>query len=372
MNALLALAAIGAALVAGELVCRIFFPDPQLRYLPDAGALFRLQPEQQGRLPLADGSLSPPIRVDRHGFRVPPSEPAASRRVLLLGDSFTLGVGVEAEETFAALLDRALGDEIAVINGGQPGYGIYQMRSVLSRVAPELRPEWVVVVIWEGDFLRQPPGREARASFLRRARRAGLMKRSVLVTHVYRKLEGLALRFGAESTALAAGELDRPQDPERASAKLLAGLAADLERLRAMQTLAHGVEGELIVVLWPQEGYSPSEPIEGVADRIYQQLVRFGKESGVPALSLRSAWEETPRRELALPADGHPTPLAHCLAARYLVSALAYHGLPARYSIACRVGAGPTFSAATLGIGDGSEAQDFAEGGEPEVLEEPL
>lgn len=369
VKALVALAAIGVVIIAGEMICRIFIPDRQLRYLPDADALFRLQPEQEGRIPLADGSLSAPIRVDRHGFRVPPSADSSERRLLLLGDSFTLGVGVEAEETFAALLDRALDDEIGVINGGQPGYGIFQMRAVLQRTAPELQPERVVVVIWEGDFVRQPPDRAARESFVRRSRRAGMLKRSVLVTHLYRRVDRLARRVGVEGGAPLAGETDRPRDRDRASEKLLAGLAADLERLREMQALARGAGRGLILVFWPQEGFSPSQPTPGLADRILELLLRFGEQSDVPVLSLRTAWAETPRTQLALPADGHPTALAHCLAARYLLPALARHDLPVRYSIACRPGTGAAFSAVAPSIGDRSEAQDLAEGAKPELPE---
>ena len=52
------------------------------------------------------------------------------KRVLLRGDSFTFGLGVAEEETFATRLQKALNLEgIGVINGGQTGYCVVQEAS---------------------------------------------------------------------------------------------------------------------------------------------------------------------------------------------------------------------------------------------------
>ena len=62
---------------------------------------------------------------------------ADTRRVLAVGDSFTLGLQVRDDETFSALLSEALGPTIEVLNAGVPGYGTEQAAEMMRRLAPE-------------------------------------------------------------------------------------------------------------------------------------------------------------------------------------------------------------------------------------------
>src|SRR5438270_10758376 len=79
---------------AGEVLCRLFFPDTQLRYVADLNALYYFEPNQVGTVSLADGSPSPAARIDHWGFRRSGVEPRGGRCILVLGDSFTFGAGV--------------------------------------------------------------------------------------------------------------------------------------------------------------------------------------------------------------------------------------------------------------------------------------
>ena len=126
-NGLLLTASFLFCLVVGEIVCRLFFPDTKLKYVDDSEILARFEPSQEGFLPLADGSPGPRIRINELGLRGKTIKEMSRKRILFLGDSFTFGSGVEEDGTFPALVEYALGDEISVVNGGQPGYGIYQM-----------------------------------------------------------------------------------------------------------------------------------------------------------------------------------------------------------------------------------------------------
>ncbi|MCO5169441.1 MAG: SGNH/GDSL hydrolase family protein [Planctomycetes bacterium] len=68
------------------------------------------------------------VRHDERGFRgpgVPATKPAGGARVLAIGDSFTYGIGVQEEETYAARLE-ALEPRLQVINAGVQGYGTTQ------------------------------------------------------------------------------------------------------------------------------------------------------------------------------------------------------------------------------------------------------
>ncbi len=63
-------------------------------------------------------------------------------RVLILGDSFAFGVGLEVGERFSDLLDASLPGDVDVVNGGVPGWGTDQevlfYESSLRRLEPDV------------------------------------------------------------------------------------------------------------------------------------------------------------------------------------------------------------------------------------------
>ena len=121
----------------------------------------------------------PWIRSDAFGFRLAPGistrmrgpeydveiktnslgmrddEPAEKHgpRVLLLGDSFAMGYGVERGQLFADRLEQQL--EADVVNAGTGGYEIIQQTRVLAEYAPMLKPDLVVYALYLGNDLAQ-------------------------------------------------------------------------------------------------------------------------------------------------------------------------------------------------------------------------
>lgn len=75
-------------------------------------------------------------------------------RVICLGDSFTLGYGVDDRETFPLLLEEKLPNSAEVVNMGQGGYSVGQDYLWLKRLAPTLKPKLVVCVFIVEDFRR--------------------------------------------------------------------------------------------------------------------------------------------------------------------------------------------------------------------------
>ena len=83
----------------------------------------------------------------------------ADLRILALGDSFTFGEGVEAEDTYVKVLEEILKSKypdkkIEVINTGVPGYGNDQELQFLKKEGKNYKPDLVFVGFYVGnDFL---------------------------------------------------------------------------------------------------------------------------------------------------------------------------------------------------------------------------
>jgi hypothetical protein len=104
-------------------IANIHKPDPELGY---------------SGIPLASGKDSlfangryvynVVLRLDSHGLREVPGRPKepAEFCVLTIGDSIPFGIGVEASETVAGLIQRHLGAKVRVFNFGYTGYGPHQ------------------------------------------------------------------------------------------------------------------------------------------------------------------------------------------------------------------------------------------------------
>jgi len=97
------------------------------------------------------------------GFRADsdfsPSDPR--RRIVLVGDSYTFGAGVDFQDTFGAILQRKTPDQV-VYNLGMPGFGIDQVWMSVRHQAIDLRPDLIVAGIVDADFERSLiPYREA-------------------------------------------------------------------------------------------------------------------------------------------------------------------------------------------------------------------
>ena len=75
-------------------------------------------------------------------------------RMICLGDSFTLGYGVDDRETFPYFLNEKLPESTEVVNMGQGGYSVGQSYLWLKRLSPELKPDLVVCVFITEDFRR--------------------------------------------------------------------------------------------------------------------------------------------------------------------------------------------------------------------------
>jgi len=102
-------------------------------------------------------------RFNSRGCRGPEPEtpaPTGQRRILAVGDSFTLGVGVHEQDTFAHQLGTLLNAEAAAQGGGRTyevancgvsGYATREARLMYELQAPHYRPDLVILTMVHND-----------------------------------------------------------------------------------------------------------------------------------------------------------------------------------------------------------------------------
>ena len=128
----LVVASIATALALSEIVLRLMGWAP-MYVSPERDRFWRYDPllgwahlpEQQGVLETKEFRIS--VRINQHGLRDREhtyERPGDIERILLLGDSFAWGYGVEAEERFSQDLESSMGVE--VINAAVSGYSTDQ------------------------------------------------------------------------------------------------------------------------------------------------------------------------------------------------------------------------------------------------------
>ena len=115
--------------------------------------------------PLAEGSFATPdsktfVRINSKGLRDEEYEyakPPGVYRILVLGDSFAWGYGVEQGNNFSDQLEELLnksaaGNLVEVINAGVSGYGTDQELLLLEREGMKYQPDLVLVAFATNDF----------------------------------------------------------------------------------------------------------------------------------------------------------------------------------------------------------------------------
>jgi lysophospholipase L1-like esterase len=107
---------------------------------------------------------TPEFKVESHinnlGFRDRDFSLAKTRRfrLMAIGDSFTYGWGVPAEDSWPKILEKRLvaqGYDVEVANLGQPGASPTDYAKTALQAIPLLKPDLVIVGLLQGDDLAQ-------------------------------------------------------------------------------------------------------------------------------------------------------------------------------------------------------------------------
>ncbi len=91
--------------------------------------------------------------TDQFGMRKSAAQKASvNRRVLVLGDSFTFGLGVNDDETFVSILNGSQ-EEVRYINAGVPGFSPDQQILWMNAAIKMSLPDEILFVVYLGNDL---------------------------------------------------------------------------------------------------------------------------------------------------------------------------------------------------------------------------
>jgi lysophospholipase L1-like esterase len=255
------------------------------------------------------------------GGEIGPRRPGV-RRVAVIGDSFTEGMGVREEDAYPVVLGQLLagapGSPLAVevLNCGRRGYDFPELERLFDQ-ALALEPDVVVLGMVLNDAERSEAF-SARQRYVndwilergRMYRGAGAprlsWRDSRLSALIADRLE--AYRVGRETTRW---YLDMYSEPNRD------GWERTKQRIQEMQQRMRERGGELVVAIWPLlVGLDGAYPFRAPAETI----AAFCQTAGIRHLDLLPALQGRPDASLWVhPADHHPNQIAHRLVAERLV-----------------------------------------------------
>jgi lysophospholipase L1-like esterase len=91
--------------------------------------------------------------VDANGFRRTLPQVNAEKKILMVGDSATFGVGVDDEDTIASGLQQLIGLSHRVVNAGVSGYDADQAFRVARKLSVQQEYDVLVYVAHNNDFV---------------------------------------------------------------------------------------------------------------------------------------------------------------------------------------------------------------------------
>ncbi|MBK7875113.1 MAG: SGNH/GDSL hydrolase family protein [Planctomycetes bacterium] len=246
-----------------------------------------------------------PINALRYRDREPVDEPGV-KRVLVVGDSFAAGHGLdELDDAFARVLERGLGAGWRVNIAARPGWSTDAEYAALVKYP--LKPDVIVLSYYvndmsyllpkdDDDFRAPPPGLGWFAN--------GFFSTSYLYWHT---LQGGMERVHEQYAKKRLAEYDDPA--------LWSRHAADLDRFVELAT-AQGVK--LVVLVWPR-----LDGVEGSRGATEKVSAHF-RARGVAVVDLTNELAPIPSRDLIVNRlDAHPNAATHARAGERLVPVVA-------------------------------------------------
>lgn len=275
--------------------------------------VFAFKPNASGVFPgNVDMNRTFPYRTNAHGLRDRdrPAEVQGSKRVLVIGDSYTWGYAVAEEEAYPQVAERLLAErgrpDIEVINGGIPDYNSRQERQLLEQLLPIYQPDAVFLAYVVNDAepstaMPTPPEELYRHS------------RSWFLTELAERLNRRVFRRRL-----------LPSAKDNVGGNYLDGFDEgsvkwrdSREAIREMRDLCGAAGSPFSVLMMPDftqdfgDGYA--------LGKIHDDVVGWGRELNIPVFDLLTLFRNEDHMAWLVPWDGHPNADAHRRIATFLV-----------------------------------------------------
>lgn len=125
--------------------------DPPVLYLKEEEVEYS---EQLKRYLSEESRLRYSYSTDSEGFRRTVPSVTSDKRILIVGDSIPFGVGVDDEHTVASYLQRLVGREYRIINGGVGGYTGQQAFLAAKRISKDRKFAGLIYIASQNDFMQ--------------------------------------------------------------------------------------------------------------------------------------------------------------------------------------------------------------------------
>lgn len=300
----------------GELFMRAIGPRSDHQTI---GVHYRDSPRKYGLKPnmraLQTGVI---VQTNSRGFReneYPLERAPGKRRIAILGDSYSFGLGVEFPETYGKRLEARLSQTLGpteVINFAVSGYNTVLELATLREEAARYRPDLIIVGFVLNDVERTVPSTRAKANGPLLRAHNGLKHHSMLYRYLAPKAGSVFALFGAR---YAFGVTSYLAD---AYTEGSAGWRDAREALLAISAEARKLEAGLMVVVFPMMVDFKTYPLE----HAHRAVTRFCAENGIAVLDLLPRFRNESAADLAVFLDGHPNARAHAIFAEEIYAYL--------------------------------------------------
>lgn len=274
---------------------------------------------------VAQRASGPTYRSNSLGFRDRELPPKSSRyRIVVVGDSFTWGQGVEEPDRYSNLIEKALGPGYEVFNFGRPGNNLPEHLDVLTQ-ALKVSPDFVLLQLyindWETASMRRPEPKPLLPESWDRA-----MERSSILYDLLRNQWATLQEKTGLTDSYARYMARNLEDPESPNSRLTsAELGEFFDRARA----AHVAAGALLFPAPDSLGpYGRDYPFKYLHARVGQICAS----KGVPYLDLLPLYStfKDPTTLWVSPFDAHPNALSNRRAADEILKTFRPIWRPAR------------------------------------------
>ncbi|MFN7669532.1 MAG: GDSL-type esterase/lipase family protein [Planctomycetota bacterium] len=296
-------------------------PRPRLMIAPNQRYFLRYTDQDVLRRDWLDAMGRVAVENNRFGLRdradLDERKPAGQRRLLCLGDSFTFGWGIPAEQNWVRLLEDELrrdGADVRTINCGAAGtVCVDEYWYGLKNRFHAFEPDAVVVTLCLNDLIPSSglnlgmPIRPSGIRLLDLLR--GAVRRAPLDLDPTFDWVGYLLALpAAEGTA--AGLYDPSDKPFEA----MWSQGVPQKSLRETKAWCDARKVPLMVVLWPfLQGLGPGRFYPFA--KLHALVAADCQQAGIPFLDVLPSLQATAAEDLwVTPADPHPNPLAQRLA----------------------------------------------------------